>query len=67
MAVTIRLDLEKDSVEIGNDEIGFASFEASSKDIAWARRFAEHLEEEGVEVDLEESNEDEDERPRRRR
>lgn len=55
MAVTIRLDLDGDTVEIGNDEVGFAKFDATSKDIAWARRFAEHLEEEGVEVDVEES------------
>ena len=56
MAVTIRLDLDKDIVEIGNEEIGFAKFEGSSKDIAWARRFAEHLEEEGVDVDVEEKD-----------
>lgn len=56
MAVTLRLDLDKDIVEIGNDEIGFAKFEGSAKDIAWARRFAEHLEEEGVDVDVEEKD-----------
>lgn len=56
MAVTVRLDLDGDKLEIGNDEIGFATFEASSKDIAWARRFAELLEEEGVEVDVEETD-----------
>lgn len=67
MAVTIRLDLDGDTVELGNEEIGFAKFEATSKDIAWARRLAEHLEEEGVDVDLEESGDDEEERPKRRR
>lgn len=58
MAVTIRLDLDKDKIEIGNDEIGFSKFDATPKDIAWARKFAEHLEEEGVEVDLEEADDD---------
>ena len=65
MAVTIRLDVDKETIELGNDEVGFAKFEANSKDIAWARRFAEHLEEEGVDIDLEEN--DEDDEPRRRR
>ena len=66
MAVTIRLDVDKDTIELGNDEIGFAKFDGSSKDIAWARRFAEHLEEEGVDVELEEPDEDV-EQPKRRR
>lgn len=56
MAVTIRLDLDNDTVEMGNDEIGFQKFDASAKAIAWARRFGEHLEEEGVEVELEEAD-----------
>lgn len=67
MAVTIRLNLEKDTVEIGNEDIGFAKFEGNSRDIAWGRKFAEYLEEEGIDVDLEESDDDEEERPRRRR
>ena len=67
MAVTIRLDHEKDTVEIGNDEIGFGKFEGDAKGLAWARRFAEHLEEEGIDVDLEEADDDEDEKPKKRR
>lgn len=63
MAVTIRLDLENDQVEIGNEEIGFAKFDCAQKDFAWAQRFAEHLEEEGVEVDIEEKDDDDDEEP----
>ena len=58
MAVTIRLDVDKDVIEMGNEEIGFAKFEASAKDIAWARKFAEHLEEEGVDVEIEESDDE---------
>lgn len=66
MSVTIRLDLDNDKVEIGNDDIGFAKFDCTAKDIAWAQRFAEHLEEEGVEVDLEERDEDEEPRKTKR-
>lgn len=55
MAVTVRLNLDDDQVEIGNDEIGFGTFDATSKDIAWARRFAEYLEEQGVETEVEET------------
>lgn len=56
MPLTVRLNLDHDKVEIGNDEIGFAEFDATSKDIAWARRLAEHLEEQGIEIDLEETD-----------
>lgn len=56
MALTVRLNLDEDFIEMGNDEIGFAKFDATSRDIAWARRFAEHIEEQGVEVDLEEND-----------
>lgn len=67
MAVTIRLDLENDKLEIGNDEVGFAKFDCTQKDLAWAQRFAEHLEEEGVEVELEEKDEDDEPRAKKRR
>lgn len=66
MGVTIRLDVGNDLVEIGNDEIGFAKFEVTPKDIAWARRFAEHLEEEGIDIDLEENDEFDEPRKKRR-
>ncbi len=65
MRLTIRLDHEKDKVEIGNDDIGFGEFEGSSKELAWAQRFAEYLEGEGIEVDVEES--EEEEKPKKRR
>lgn len=56
MAVTIRLDVDGDKLEIGNKEIGFAKFECTAKEIRWARKFAESLEEDGVDVDLEEKD-----------
>lgn len=56
MAVTIRLDLDNDTIEMGNDEIGFQKFDASARAIAWARRLGEHLEEEGIDVDIEETD-----------
>ncbi len=67
MALTIRLDAEKDTLEIGNDDIGFAKFECTSKDVAWGRRLAEHLEEEGIDIDLEEADEEEEAKPKKSR
>lgn len=55
-SVVIRLDIDNDKIEIGNETVGFAKFECSAKEIRWARKFAENLEEDGVEVEVEETD-----------